>query len=118
MKKIQQKQLNHNFPSLGLGDNIRIRVSVQEGKKQRVQSYQGIVIASRPSGIKSTITVWSMFQGMGVERVFFLNSPLVQHIEILRRGTVRRSKLYYLRNLKGNAIRLRERFVKISETYL
>jgi elongation factor Tu len=106
---VRQHQLNQNLPKLSPGDTVRIALLIQEEKKQRVQFYQGVLISQHRSGVRTTITIRRVFQGFGIERVFFLHSPLLKKIEIIRRSKVRRAKLYYLRNLKGKAARLRER---------
>jgi large subunit ribosomal protein L19 len=116
IKKIQKKQLKYGLPSLGLGDIVCLGILIQEGNKQRIQTYQGTLISKKYAGRNSTITVRRVSQGVGVERVFFLHSPSLQRLEIRRRNKVRRAKLYYLRNLVGKATRLQERFTKNFET--
>lgn len=111
-KKIQQKQLKDDLPIFSLGDAVRVGVLIQEANRQRVQIYQGVLISQHRSFRNSTITVRRVFQGVGVERVFFVHSSSIQFIEIRRHAKVCRSKLYYLRNIKGKAARLRERLVK------
>jgi large subunit ribosomal protein L19 len=93
-----------------VGDTIKVGVRIREGGKERVQPYEGIVIAKRHGGINATITVRRIFQGVGVERVFLLHSPRVDNIKIIRRGKVRRAKLYYLRDRVGKATRVKQRF--------
>jgi large subunit ribosomal protein L19 len=112
IREIQQKYLKRDLPTLRLGDTVNVGVLIQEGKKQRTQSYQGTLIAYHRSNRNSTITIRRIFQGVGVERVFLIHSKTVQHIKILRHAKVRRAKLYYLRKLKGKATRLREIFSK------
>ena len=92
------------------GDTIKVGVKIIEGNKERVQYYQGNVIAKKNTSINTTITVRKVLQGIGVERIFLIHSPKVDSISILRSARVRRSKLYYLRNLKGKASRLKQRF--------
>ena len=109
------RNLNNSFikkdlPIIQIGDNIRIGVKIIEGNKERVQFYEGTVIAKKNSSINTTITVRKVLQGIGVERIFLIHSPKVDSIEILRSSKVRRSKLYYLRNLKGKASRLKQAF--------
>ena len=116
IKKIQKKQLKYGLPSLGLGDIVCLGILIQEGNKQRIQTYQGTLISKKYAGRNSTITVRRVSQGVGVERIFFLHSPSLQRLEIRRRNKVRRAKLYYLRNLVGKATRLQERFTKNFET--
>jgi large subunit ribosomal protein L19 len=93
-----------------VGDTVRIGVKISEGGKERIQPYEGTVIGARNGGINETITVRKIFQGVGVERVFLLHSPLVSTIQIIRRGKVRRAKLYYLRDRVGKATRIKQRF--------
>jgi elongation factor Tu len=112
INKIQRQQRTPNLPVLCLGDTVRVGVLIEEANKQRVQVYQGTLISKRQAGTDTTIIVRRIFHGVGIERVFFLHSPLIQYIKVLRRAKVRRAKLYYLRHLKGKAVRLKERFVK------
>jgi large subunit ribosomal protein L19 len=98
------------LPTIHVGDTIKVGVRIQEGGKERIQPYEGTVIAMRNGGINETITVRKVFQGVGVERVFLLHSPLVADITIIRRGKVRRAKLYYLRDRVGKATRIKQRF--------
>jgi large subunit ribosomal protein L19 len=102
--------LKKDLPSILIGDNIKIGVKIIEGNKERIQFYEGTVIAKKNSSINTTITVRKVLQGIGVERIFLIHSPKVASIEILRSSKVRRSKLYYLRNLKGKASRLKQAF--------
>ena len=99
-----------NLPQIRIGDNVKIGVKIIEGNKERVQFYEGTVIAKKNSSINTTITVRKVLQGIGVERIFLIHSPKVDSIQILRSSKVRRSKLYYLRNLRGKASRLKQRF--------
>ena len=99
-----------NIPSIRIGDNVKIGVKIIEGNKERVQFYEGTVIAKKNSSINTTLTVRKVLQGIGVERIFLIHSPKVDSIKILRSSKVRRSKLYYLRNLKGKASRLKQQF--------
>lgn len=110
VKLIENDQMKKDLPQISVGDTVIVGVLIQEGNKQRVQSYQGVVIAQHKAGLNSTITVRRIFQGIGVERVFPLHSPMVQKIDIVRRAKVRRSKLYYLRDRVGKATRLKEKF--------
>ena len=107
---IEAEQLKANLPDIYVGDTVRVGVIIQEGGKERTQPYEGVVIAMRNGGINETITVRRIFQGVGVERVFLLHSPRVESIKILRRGKVRRAKLYYLRDRVGKATRIKQRF--------
>ena len=119
MVKLNNQQtiynLNNSFlktdlPIIKIGDNVKIGVKIIEGNKERVQFYEGTIIAKKNSSINTTITVRKVLQGIGVERVFLIHSPKVDSIQILRSSKVRRSKLYYLRNLKGKASRLKQSF--------
>lgn len=96
-------------PNFRPGDTIRVHVKIREGDKERLQAFEGIVIARSGSGISETVTVRKISFGHGVERIFPLHAPVVDHIDLVRTGKVRRAKLYYLRNLRGKAARLRER---------
>lgn len=110
IRSIEQEQLKSDLPIIHVGDTVRVGVRITEGNKERVQPYEGTVIAMRNGGINETITVRRIFQGVGVERVFLLHSPLVANIKIVRRGKVRRAKLYYLRDRVGKATRIKQRF--------
>lgn len=110
IRSIESEHLKDDLPTIHVGDTIRVGVRIQEGGKERVQPYEGTVIAMRNGGINETITVRRIFQGVGVERVFLLHSPRVADIKVLRRGKARRAKLYYLRNRVGKATRLKQRF--------
>ena len=93
-----------------IGDSIRVGVKIIEGNRERVQFYEGTIIVKKNNSINTTITVRKVLQGIGIERVFLVNSPKIDSIQILRSSKVRRSKLYYLRNLRGKASRLKQRF--------
>jgi large subunit ribosomal protein L19 len=110
ISSIEAEQLKSNLPTIHVGDTVRVGVRIQEGGKERVQPYEGTVIAMRNGGINETITVRRVFQGVGVERVFLLHSPRIASIKVLRRGKVRRAKLYYLRDRVGKATRIQQRF--------
>jgi large subunit ribosomal protein L19 len=110
IRSIESEHLKDDLPTIHVGDTVRIGVKIKEGTKERVQPYEGTVIAMRNGGINETITVRKIFQGVGVERVFLLHSPLVDNIKIMRRGKVRRAKLYYLRDRVGKATRIKQRF--------
>lgn len=107
---IEAEQLKDDLPVIHVGDTVRVGVRIREGGKERVQPYEGTVIAMRNGGVNETITVRRIFQGVGVERVFLLHSPRVADIKVLRRGKARRAKLYYLRDRVGKATRLKQRF--------
>jgi large subunit ribosomal protein L19 len=108
IKEIEGAQLRKELPGFGPGDQVRVTVRVVEGGKERSQPYQGVVIARRNSGIKETFTVRRVTHGVGVERTFYVHSPRVEKIEVLRRGRVRRARLFYLRGLVGRGARIRE----------
>jgi large subunit ribosomal protein L19 len=110
IQAIEAVHLKAELPLIYVGDTIKVGVKIQEGGKERIQPYEGVVIAKRNGGISETITVRRVFQGVGVERVFLLHSPLVATIDIIRRGKVRRAKLYYLRERTGKATRIKQRF--------
>ncbi|ERT07481.1 ribosomal protein L19 [Lyngbya aestuarii BL J] len=105
--KSQKKQ---ELPLIYVGDTVKVGVRIREGGKERIQPYEGTVIAMRNGGINETITVRKIFQGVGVERVFLLHSPRIASITVIRRGRVRRAKLYYLRDRIGKATRVKQRF--------
>ena len=102
--------LKKDLPILKIGDNVKIGVKIIEGNKERVQFYEGTIIAKKNSSLNITITVRKILQGIGVERVFLIHSPKVDSITVLRSSKVRRAKLYYLRNLRGKASRLKQTF--------
>lgn len=110
IRSIEAEQIRTDLPIIYVGDTIKIGVRIIEGDKERVQPYEGTVIARRNGGINQTITVRRVFQGIGVERVFLLHSPRIDSVKIIRRGKVRRAKLYYLRDRVGKATRLKQRF--------
>jgi len=107
---VEKKFLKNNLPTLQIGDNVKIGVKIIEGNKERVQFYEGTIIAKKNSSINTTITVRKTLQGIGIERIFLIHSPKVDSITVLRSSKVRRSKLYYLRDLKGKASRLKQTF--------
>ena len=110
IKNVEKEFLKENLPILKIGDNVKIGVKIIEGNKERVQSYEGTIIAIKNSSINTTITVRKTLQGIGIERIFLIHSPKIDSIQVLRSSKVRRSKLYYLRNLKGKASRLKQTF--------
>ena len=99
-----------DLPDIYVGDTVRVGVRITEGNKERIQPYEGVVIAKRHGGLNATITVRRIFQGVGVERVFLVHSPQVASIKVERRGKVRRAKLFYLRDRVGKATRVKQRF--------
>nr|QUE28817.1 ribosomal protein L19 [Porphyropsis coccinea] len=110
INSIEAQHLKEEIPLISVGDTIKIGILIQEGNKQRTQFSEGVVICKKNTGINSTITLRRVLQGVGVEKVYLLHSPLVQKISVIRRSKVRRSKLYYLRALSGKATRLKQRF--------
>ena len=109
LEKIDQAHRKPSVPQLEPGDQIRVHVRIKEGEKERIQIFEGILLARNNSGIRETITVRKVSFGQGVERIFPLHSPIVAKIDVVKRNRVRRAKLYYLRKLKGKAARLKER---------
>ena len=110
IKGFENEQLKKELPEIYVGDTVKVGVKITEGNKERVQPYEGVVIAKRHGGINQTITVRRIFQGIGVERVFMLHSPQVASLKVERRGKVRRAKLFYLRDRVGKATRVKQRF--------
>lgn len=106
---LEQQQLKKNTPTFFPGDTVRVQVKVVEGGRERLQAFEGVVINRQGGGIAETFTVRRVSYGVGVERVFPLHSPRVDKIEVVRRGRVRRAKLYYLRDLTGKAARIKEK---------
>ena len=106
-----QKEWLRNVPPFRAGDTVRVSVRVKEGEKERLQAFEGVVIARRGSGVSETFTVRKISNGVGVERIFPVHSPMLGDVAVVRRGLVRRAKLYYLRNVTGKAARIRERKV-------
>ena len=109
IKQLEQEQLRTDIPAFAPGDTVRVQVRVKEGGKERLQAFEGVVIAKRNRGLHSSFTVRKISNGEGVERVFQTHSPLIASVELKRRGDVRRAKLYYLRNLSGKAARIKEK---------
>ena len=110
IRSIESEHLKSDLPNIYVGDTVEVGVRITEGNKERVQPYKGTVIAMRNGGVSETITVRKIFQGVGVERVFLLHSPMIDKITVERRGKVRRAKLYYLRDRVGKATRIKQRF--------
>ena len=110
IKEFEASQQKSDLNDIYVGDTVRVGVRISEGNKERIQPYEGVVIAKRHGGIHETITVRRIFQGIGVERVFMLHSPQVASIKVERRGKVRRAKLFYLRERVGKATRVKQRF--------
>ncbi len=110
IEEFEAAQLKSDLPEIYVGDTVKVGVRIREGNKERVQPYEGVVIAKRHGGLNQTITVRRIFQGIGVERVFMLHSPQVASVKVERRGKVRRAKLFYLRDRVGKATRVKQRF--------
>jgi large subunit ribosomal protein L19 len=108
-----QKEWLKDVPPFRAGDTLRVNVRVKEGEKERLQAFEGVCIARKGSGVSATFTVRKISSGIGVERIFPLHSPMLQSINVLRRGRVRRAKLFYLRELTGKATRIREKKVRV-----
>ena len=108
IRSIEKAQLRTDLPTFGIGDTVRVFVKVVEGSRERLQAFEGTVMAKRNGGIRETFTVRRVSYGIGVERTFPLHSPRLDHIEVIRRGKVRRAKLYYLRSLQGKAAKIKE----------
>ncbi|CAN5672485.1 50S ribosomal protein L19 [soil metagenome] len=109
LQEITKDQLRSDLPAFDPGDTLRVNVRVREGDKERLQAFEGVCIARKNGGISETFTVRKVSSGIGVERVFPVHSPSIESITVVRRGRVRRAKLYYLRALRGKAARIRER---------
>ena len=108
VKQLTEHQIRTDLPKFGIGDTIRVFFLVKEGARERTQAYEGAVIAKKHGGIQESITVRRISYGVGVEKTFPLNSPLVSKIELVKKGRVRRAKLYYLRDRVGKAAKIRE----------
>ncbi|WP_046175076.1 50S ribosomal protein L19 [Domibacillus indicus] len=108
IQELTQEQLRTDLPSFRPGDTVRVHVKVVEGTRERIQVFEGVVIKRRGGGVSETFTVRKISYGVGVERAFPLHTPKIAKIEVMRRGKVRRAKLYYLRNLRGKAARIKE----------
>ncbi|MEX2600002.1 MAG: 50S ribosomal protein L19 [Balneolaceae bacterium] len=115
LKLIEQTVIREDIPQFTAGDTVNVHYRVREGEKERIQLYQGIVINERGSGANKTFTVRKMSGSVGVERIFPLYSPFIAKIEVLKKGKVRRSKLFYLRNLRGKAARIQDKAAKAAE---
>ena len=109
IRSIESAQLRTDIPKFNVGDTVRVFVKVVEGTRERLQAFEGVVIARRNGSVRETFTVRRTSYGVGVERTFPVHSPRVYHIVVVRRGKVRRAKLYYLRNLSGKAAKVKER---------
>ncbi len=106
---IEKPQLKEGIPNFQPGDTVKVHVRIKEGNKERLQIFEGVVIARKHGSVRETITVRKVSFGVGVERIFPINATIIDHIDVIRRGKVRRAKLYYLRDLRGKAARIKER---------
>jgi len=109
LSQIEKETMRLDLPDFGAGDTVKVHVKIKEGEKERIQAFQGVVISKRSRSANSTFTVRKVSYGIGVERIFPLHSPFISDIEVITRGRVRRSKIYYLRKLRGKAARIKER---------
>ena len=109
IRKLEREQMRMDLPAFDAGDTVKVHVKIKEGEKERIQAFQGVVISKRKGTTNATFTVRKVSYGIGVERVFPTHSPIIDKIELVSRGRVRRSKIYYLRKLRGKAARIRER---------
>ncbi len=112
LKLVEQSLINEDIPQFTAGDTVNVHYRVREGEKERIQQYEGVVLSERGSGPNKTFTVRKISSNVGVERVFPLNSPFIAQIEVKKKGKVRRSKLFYLRDLRGKAARIKDKEVK------
>lgn len=108
LDQLQREMMRLDLPSFAAGDTVKVHVKIKEGEKERIQAFQGVVISKR-GGAQATFTVRKVSYGIGVERIFPLHSPVIDKIEVITHGRVRRSKIYYLRKLRGKAARIKER---------
>jgi large subunit ribosomal protein L19 len=109
IRLVEEEQMKKDIPTFRPGDTLKVHVKIVEGSRERVQVFEGVVIKRRGDGLRETFTVRRVTNGVGVERTFPLHSPRIDRLELVRRGIVRRAKLYYLRGLSGKAARIRER---------
>jgi len=116
IQELEAEQMNKQLPDFNPGDTVVVQVKVTEGNRERLQAFEGVVIAKRNRGLNSSFTVRKISHGEGVERVFQSFSPTISDVQVLRRGAVRRAKLYYLRDLKGKAARIKEKLKKSGTT--
>jgi large subunit ribosomal protein L19 len=109
IKQLEREQMRMDLPAFAAGDTVRVHVKIREGDKERIQVFQGVVISKRKGGVNATFTVRKVSYGVGVERIFPYHSPIIDKIELVTHGRVRRAKIYYLRKLRGKAARIREK---------
>lgn len=111
IEQIEREMMRLDLSDFAAGDTVKVHVKIKEGEKERIQAFQGVVISKRGSGTSASFTVRKVSYGIGVERIFPLHSPIIDKIEVITHGRVRRSKIYYLRKLRGKAARIKERRV-------
>ena len=109
MKQLEKEMMRLDLPDFAPGDTVKVHVKIKEGEKERIQVFQGVVISKRRKATNATFTVRKISYGVGVERIFPLHSPIIDKIEVVTKGRVRRAKIYYLRKLRGKAARIKER---------
>ena len=109
IEQLEKENIRMDLPNFGPGDTVKVHVKIKEGEKERIQAFQGVVISKRKGSSNATFTVRKVSYGIGVERIFPMHSPIIDKIEVLTRGRVRRAKIYYLRKLRGKAARIREK---------
>lgn len=109
IKAIESEQIRTDIPNLDIGDLVKVHAKIVEGNRERIQVFEGTIIAKKGSGLKETFTVRRVSYGVGVERIFPVHSPRIDHIELVRKGVVRRAKLYYLRDRVGKAAKIKEK---------
>ena len=109
INQLEREQMRLDMPAFSPGDTVRVHVKIREGDKERIQVFQGVVISKRKGGMNATFTVRKVSYGVGVERIFPIHSPIIDKVELVTRGRVRRAKIYYLRKLRGKAARIREK---------
>lgn len=105
---VESKSIKHDIPNLRIGQNVKVHVRIKEGSKERIQVFEGLIISFKNTGANKTFTVRKISYGIGIERTFLINSPLISHVDIVRKNRVRRSKLYYMRERSGKSARLKE----------
>jgi len=109
LNNIKKEMMRYDIPAFKAGDTVKVHVKIKEGEKERIQMFQGAVVSKCGNSVNSTFTVRKISYGVGVERVFLIHSPIIDKVEVITRGRVRRAKIYYLRNLKGKAARIKEK---------
>ena len=109
LKQLEREMMRLDLPDFAPGDTVKVHVKIKEGEKERIQVFQGVVISKRKGSTNATFTVRKVSYGVGVERIFPMHSPIIDQIEVVSRGRVRRAKIYYLRKLRGKAARIKER---------